>query len=406
MFRKLRNRFLILHMGIVILLMLVFFCSIFIINYRDMENRSIRMIEEEGQMPPMMPRVFVSRGRPFGLIPTFSVELTENNQVLNVMSIFDLSEEFYSDITDEVVKKKDDAGKLAYKGAHFRYKKMPNRIVFLEITKDVDTLYNMTMSFLWIMLPMIAVIFFISLYFANKSIKPIEETFNKQREFIADASHELKTPLTTISANTELLLDMAGNEQKKWLSYIQTEAKRMENLTNSLLYLTKMEYNKNIEFAKVNFSDITENTLMTLEAVVFEKKLRLLQNIEKDIYIDGNSEQLKRLVVILLDNAIKYTNEEIRIELKKDQNEIRLSVFNTGEGISEEDLKRIWDRFYRTDKSREFVGGFGLGLSIAKAIVADCNGKIYAESKLNEWTRFTVLLPLIIKGKKASSTPQ
>ena len=394
MFRKLRNRFLILHMGIVILLMLAFFFSILVINYRDMENRSIRMLEEESRMPPpMMPRVFSSRSRPFGLLPTFSIELSADNKISRVMSVFDLSEEFYSDITREVLKSGNETGKIIHKNAHFRYKRVNNRVVFLEITKDVDTLYNMAFSILWLMLPMLVVIFFLSLYFANRSIKPISEAFTRQQEFIADASHEIKTPLTTISANTELLMDMATEEQKKWLSYIQSETNRMTDLTNSLLYLIRFDSNKSSELDALNFSDILEKCLMTLEAVFYEKKIELTRVINPNICVYGSGEQIKRLILILLDNAIKYTSGEISVHLREEKNEVNFSVFNSGGGISEEDIKRIWDRFYRVDKAREHIGGFGLGLSIAKAIVAELGGKISVESKPAKGVQFMVNLP-------------
>ena len=398
MFRKLRNRFLILHMGIVVLLMFVFFFGILVVNYRNIEGRSIKVINEEGQavMMPRPPRMLGSSPGQFALIPTFSVELTENNEVSRIFSIFEMSESFYSDITAKAIAKNTESGKISYQNAHFRYKKVDNRLVFLEITKDVDTLHNMALSFLWIMLPMIVIIFLISLYLANRSIRPIEAAFNKQTEFIADASHELKTPLSTISANADVLLASADNEQKKWLSCIKTETKRMESLTGSLLYLTKMEFDKGEAFESVNLSDILENYLITLEAVIYEKKINCGQNIDSEIYAYGNPEQLKRLIVILLDNAIKYTSGDIKISLVKEAHEAKISVFNTGDGISDEDLKRIWDRFYRVDKSREYVGGFGLGLSIARAITNEHKGKIYAESKLSEWARFTVTLP--VKG--------
>jgi signal transduction histidine kinase len=247
---------------------------------------------------------------------------------------------------------------------------------------------------------MLIVILFISRFFANKAIKPVKDAFDKQKQFIADASHELKTPLAVINTNVDVLLSNGEdyiNSQSKWLHYIKSEAERMAKLTNDLLYLTQMDYSDiKMIFTDLNLSETVENVILTMEAVIFEHRITLNYDIEPNLVINGNAEQIQQIVMILLDNAIKYTNSNgaVSISLKKNYNNILLSVKNTGEGISEEHIDKIFDRFYRTDKSRaRKSGGYGLGLAIAKAITEQHGGKIFVRSVLNESTTFTVELP-------------
>jgi signal transduction histidine kinase len=245
------------------------------------------------------------------------------------------------------------------------------------------------------------VIFFISRFFANKSIIPIKEAFDKQKQFIADASHELKTPLAVINTNVDVLLsngEDAINTQSKWLHYIKSEVERMTKLTNDLLYLTQVNYSDiKMIYSDFNMSDTVESIILTMEAVIYENDILLDYSIEPNLTIYGNSEQIKQVVMILLDNALKYTdpNGNINLNLKREYSNIVLSLTNTGEGIPEEHLDKIFDRFYRIDKSRSRnSGGYGLGLAIAKTIVEQHGGKISVKSILNGSTTFKVELPI------------
>lgn len=155
---------------------------------------------------------------------------------------------------------------------------------------------------------MLVALFFVSRYFANRSIQPVREAFDKQKQFIADASHELKTPLSIINTNADVLL-AAGEEtirsQEKWLHYIKSETERMTRLSNDLLYLTEMEDSRDHPlFAKFDLSEAVETIILTMEAVIFEKELILDYDIEPAITVYGNREQIKQVVMILLDSAI------------------------------------------------------------------------------------------------------
>ena len=246
------------------------------------------------------------------------------------------------------------------------------------------------------------ILFMISVYFTNKAIEPLEESFKKQKQFIADASHELRTPLTVIKTNISILKENKQESiksQERWISYIESQANRMSFLVNEMLSLANIDLNiKKVNLSKISLTDILKNCLLVFEVVIFEKGLLLEEYIDDDIYINGEKEQIKKLISILIDNAIKYTNSngKIIIFLKNEKNKAKLIVKNTGEGIKNENLEKIFERFYRIDDSRNSKsGGYGLGLAIARAISEEHKGKIYAESNFRKDVSFIVEFPLI-----------
>jgi signal transduction histidine kinase len=275
------------------------------------------------------------------------------------------------------------------------------QMTFLDVTQSYKTLQQLLITFIMVGTSMLLVIFFISLYFANRSIKPISFTWEKQKQFVADASHELKTPLAIIHANSDALLanekDTIKN-QKKWLDYIKIETQRMTKLINDLLYLAKTE-DTSVQtiYATFDISNVVNSAVLSMEAIIFEKGLNLTYEVTPELLVKGDPEQIKQVILILLDNAIKYTKEQghIDIYLKKTKRSIEFTIKNTGEGINRKNISRIFDRFYRTDPSRATeTGGYGLGLSVAKAIVDRHNGRILGTSVEGESTTFTFILPL------------
>lgn len=245
------------------------------------------------------------------------------------------------------------------------------------------------------------VIFVVSLYFANRAIKPIAETWEKQKQFVADASHELKTPLSIINANYDALLvnqEETIQSQLKWLSYIRIGTDRMTKLINDLLSLAKIE-DANLEIRKMpfNISIAINDVILSMEAVVIEKGIQLSHSIEPDLIVKGDLERVKSVVTILLDNAVKYSNlnGQIDILLIKSKRQVIYSIKNSAKGIAKQDLQKVFDRFYRADPSRaQEIGGYGLGLSIAKAIIDRMGGEIHVTSVENECTTFTFTLGL------------
>ena len=237
----------------------------------------------------------------------------------------------------------------------------------------------------------------LSYFLASVAIKPVKETWEGQKRFIADASHDMKTPLTVILANTEIIKTHAGTEEsKKWLSSTKAEAERMKRLVDSMLELSSTEVaDERVVLSEINFSEITERTVLQMEAVAFDKNTYVESNIAKGVIIKGNEDRLSRLLHILIDNGIKYANKDstLRVSLVKGKRFAKLTVTNEGSYINEDDIPRLFERFYRGDKARS-GGGFGLGLAIAKNLTESMGGTISAENKKDVGATFTASFPL------------
>ncbi len=213
--------------------------------------------------------------------------------------------------------------------------------------------------------------FFLSVFLARKIVKPLEENYQKQKQFISDAGHELKTPVSVVSANAELLCREIGDN--KWLSNIQYENERMGTLVAQLLELARTE-NVTPQMERVDLSRLVAGEVLPFESIAFEKGLSLSSDIADGISVEGNSAQLKQLVAILLDNAISHSKgqhapDKISLTLSKEHKFAKLSVINKGDEIPKEQREQIFERFYRVDSARSGEDNhYGLGLAIAKTI--------------------------------------
>ena len=291
-------------------------------------------------------------------------------------------------------------GVVELTGVEYRYLLSNNILVLVDKTYEIDLIKRLSRILLISEGVTLLILLTISIILSIWITAPIERSWKKQKEFIADASHELKTPLTVIDANIDVVLNNNSDtieNQRKWLENIKEETESMSLLVNDMLYVAKTDANKDkFEPVKFNLSDVTENLSLGFETMAFEKGKRFVSNIEPDINYTGDKDLIKQLIKILLDNAIKYSaeNGNIFLELKKnDKNKIYLVVSNDGELISDNEKKLIFERFYRTDKSRARVtGGSGLGLSIAKTIVKRHNGAINVQTIDNKYNSFVVIL--------------
>lgn len=225
------------------------------------------------------------------------------------------------------------------------------------------------------------IVFIISYLLTKWIIKPVIISFEKQKQFIEDASHELKTPLSIIIASTDAF---HNNGEIKWIDNIKNESERMTKLVTGLLDLAKSEKPNKINYSNTNLSKLTESSILTFEGILYEKNIKLEYNIQEAITFKCNEEQIKQLMSILIDNAIHHSNKSghIIINLKKIKSEILIEVKNKGKPIKQEETEKIFERFYRSDTSRNRNSNrYGLGLAIAKNIVENHNGKIIAFSK-------------------------
>ena len=273
------------------------------------------------------------------------------------------------------------------------------RMVFLDITNSVKILRTLLITLGCVGIAVLLALLWISYRFAIRTVRPIEENYNRQKQFIADASHELRTPLAIISANVDAITasgEESVDSQKEWFDYIRAELKRTGKLVDDLLYLAKSESIRSEGNLPFGFSVVCETVCASMEAVLYDSGKSLKTDITKGITAIADGEKIAGVLYILLDNAGKYTPNggKIAVTLHCENDKAVLRVINSGEGIAETDLQKIFDRFYRSDTSRSAeTGGSGLGLSIAKTIVENSGGTITAESA-NGVTTFTVKLRL------------
>ena len=244
------------------------------------------------------------------------------------------------------------------------------------------------------------ILFFVSLKASKEIMKPVEDTYQKQKQFISDAGHELKTPISTVSANAEILQREIGNN--RWLDNILYENRRMKELVTGLLDLSRTE-NMEAVHTDVDLSRIVTGGILPFDSVAFERGLLLESEIEQDIHVEGDPNQLGQLVATLLDNAVSHAEKtqnanesagKILVTLNAEDKCAVLKVSNPGKEIPAEERKRIFERFYRTDSSRELNGHYGLGLAIAKAVATAHDGEISVECA-EGITTFAVRIPVL-----------
>ena len=270
------------------------------------------------------------------------------------------------------------------------------RVIFIDRTNQIETMGRLLIVLIAVGIGALILLFPISVLVSGWIVKPISRAWSSQKEFFANASHELKTPLTVISANIDVITsepEKTVSEQDKWFEYIKSEAGKMSKLINQMLYLSKDDREETkLLMSEFNASEAIEGVCLATEALAFENGHTLVTEIEPDISCKGDREMIERLANILIDNAIRHSvgSEEVKVALHHKKNRNILTVSNKGEYIPPEELSRLFDRFYRTDKSRtSSTGGFGLGLSIAKAIADKHKGMLTAASSPDRLTTFT-----------------
>ena len=421
MIRKLRRKFILTNMALVSLVLLIVFCVLIWSNYQQLRAQNyaaMRLaLEWDGAEGP--PRFEFgpppdeteggdasdgdSGGRLASLFPAFSVTLDENGQVESIQagSNVDVSDALVEQAVEQVLASGQTEGDLSSLRLRFLAEERSGvlHIAFSDLGWEWQNLSALILTSLLIGLGALAGFFLISLFLARLAVRPVERAWEQQRQFVADASHELKTPLTVILANTGIVLshpEDTARAQSKWLSYTREEAQRMKGLVEDLLFLAKSDAQRASRARlPVDLSGLVTGCLLPFEPVVFEAGVALESTLSPGLTVTGDEGQLRRLVLILLDNAVKYTPRggAVTVALVRVQERVRLTVHNTGEAIPPEHLEHLFERFYRSDSARtRQAGGYGLGLAIAKSIAEGHRGKISVSSGAGG-TTFTLLLP-------------
>lgn len=282
----------------------------------------------------------------------------------------------------------------------YRFLSLPvgtgTRIIFLDCGRSLDNCRSFLMTSCGISLAGLAAVFCLILLFSGRIIRPVSESYEKQKQFITDAGHEIKTPLTVIAADADVLeMNIGENE---WLQDIRRQTKRLTELTNDLIFLSRMEEQDELQMLDFPVSDAVEETARAFQALAVTQNKRFILEIQPRLSINGSESAVRQLVSILLDNALKYSPEggEIALRLNKQARSLRLEVSNTcEEKLETEKLERLFERFYRADSSHSTqTGGYGIGLSIARAIVTAHKGKISAAGQAENLLTITALLPM------------
>lgn len=404
MIKKLRIKLITASMASLFLVLFVIGGIVGILNYRKIvedADRILEILEENaGKFPQKFPgdrkdeRPRMSPEVPYES-RYFSILLNENGDIIltDTSKIVSIDTTKAIEYASEVWEKETEKGFLD----DYRYWRCSSngeiRIIFLDCRRQLDNFKNFLLTTFGVSSIGLLSVFILMVYFSARIIKPFSDNYEKQKRFITDAGHELKTPLTIIEADTEVLeMDFGENE---WLQDIQGQTKRLADLTNTLVMLSRMEEGTNKDMKiELPLSDIVEEVCHAFQAPARIQNKTLDNAIEPMISIKGDEKAIRGLITILLDNAVKYTNEngQISVSLEKKKNRIYLSVFNTTEQISKEQISHLFDRFYRTDTSRNSqTGGYGLGLSIAAATVEAHKGKIIAETADEKSLRITVI---------------
>ena len=372
----------------------------------DSENNA------QNPQPPSLDFGPGGRNPAFNSVPVFLVTLDKNNEITDISSSgsYTVTDTLSEAAVSAALAVSEDQGYLSDLKLRFIKQNTPEgmKIAFADTVQETRALGELVIQCVIMLLLFLLCFLLVSIFLARWALRPVETAWEQQNQFIADASPELKTPLTVILANLRILLshkDATIRDELQWVESTQEEAGRMKKLVENLLFLARSDARSTpMVYSTFSFSDLILGCLLTFEPVAFEQGVMIEDHISEDISLTGDASQIRQLVAILLDNACKYAgnatggetdDKKVTVTLVSENDRIRLTVHNTGKAIPEEDLPHLFERFYRTDKSRARTdGGYGLGLAIAQTIAKNHRGKITVVSAENLGTSFTVTLPV------------
>lgn len=354
----------------------------------------------------------------FGKMPHHHSDMTDASNMLSYLVTLDergnikpsphtrkyIGKTSIVELSNKIIASKLDKGSM--RDYHVSWMRSNNKIAFID-TSAFDFAFSHSIVMISCMIAgTLVIISGIAWALSGWAIKPIEEAARRQHMFLSDASHELKTPLSVIIANSDILLASRTLDagERKWIQSTSDEAKHLKQMVNDLLELARSDEaaagTLNIlQMDDVDFSDVVNEAVLEFDTVAFEQGCSILAHVEDSVHVMGDKSLLTRLVTIFIDNACKYAraHTQILVTLAREQKQLRFQINNQGDVLTHEEQKHIFDRFYRSDKARSREagkGGFGLGLAIAQGIVLSHKGAVSVTSTLQEGTTFTVTIPL------------
>ena len=406
MIRKLQIKFVAMCMVLVTAVLAVVFVAVFFSAKQNTEVISHQVLERVMQEDTLSgrPDLGPNRDGEDVLLPYFTVNLWDSNGVYRAFvtggtyaNLQDTAE--LEAILSDCLRQNQPEGTIRSYGLRYMRQDygLYQRIAFVDMSMEQATLQELMGSYLQIGLAALVLLLGVSILLARWATRPVAKAWQQQRQFLSDASHELKTPLTVILSNAELLeAAPRGPRPARWGAHIRAAGQQMKSLVEEMLTLARADNAApTAVMAEVSLSDLATDCALAFEPVAFEAGKPLESDIAPDVTVTGDGDKLRQLVGVLLDNAIKYgrAGGTITLTLRRTDRQARLTVSNPGDPIPPEQLGRLFERFYRADASRGEQSGFGLGLPIAAAITSEHKGTLKAESDQVS-TRFLFTMPL------------
>ena len=414
MIKKLRFRFAISVILSALLILVVLIGTINIVNYRkvvsdadrelDMFVRPVDMPEPNGQpdgaVPPDMPDM---PGMPPMMMPetnTYSALYDEDGNVINTFTSWNsmYANETMVEYADDVLKASKERGFIGDCRFIKQTQNGSTLVVLIDCGPGLDNFKNFLKSSILLSLGCLVIVSIAAFIVSGKAVKPVAESYEKQKRFITDAGHEIKTPLAIINADADVLMTELGDDNE-WVTDIKTQTRRLSALTNDLIRLSKMEEGKrSLNLGKVDLSGLVAEQVNSFKSIAASDDKEFVLNCAGNVKTEGDADALRTLISILLDNAVKYSPDGGKIDVSC-MEEDRLAVVkignSTAEPLEDDVLEKLFDRFYRADASRNSdKGGYGIGLATAKATAEAHGGTISANKKSARHIVFTVTLPL------------
>ena len=380
MFKSLRRKFVATSVASVAVVIILMASTLNFINYYKMGQRVDDSLYEASKSSALV--TIFSDGEEDMIVTKNTASKTPNNNGFSIAKIDENKNVIRSYRDDVLIKGKDDLQKLVTEAVNesstsgyvgtYRYLKVNNDagnlVLLLNTQRDLDSFHAFMRNSIIVSSIVILSVFILLVLISKKVIAPIQQSYQKQKQFITDASHELKTPLAIIRSNTDVL--ELENGDSKWTKNIQNQVDRLTSLVNSLVVFSRMEEKDTAEKVKFNLSESLHARIDDFEELASFQKKHIIADIDNNIYYRGEQQAIVQLMDILLENAIKYATKEtnINVTLKKNKKYAMMKISNQA-NVKKGDLRKVFDRFYRLDESRNStVKGYGIGLSMAKLI--------------------------------------